>query len=270
MVSKKVFDEKMVDDIIIKMKYKESDITKYCFLIFSSKEEHIKIPIDCIENILHDKYNYEVKRLDQYLKSEDSHYKELTEQLKGCSFAVIILDGLRPNVVFEYGILKGLNKPCIVLLEENAKVDVKNYFLNPDEVEGGNPELDMDKHVSDIKDRYYIRYNKNNPEEIREKIQGEYLKKKRDIELEFIHMFFPDKEIVEKELKSEIKKLVDILEKKKTELTDEDKRLFDRIIHKIKQRVKKIQFKTPQIILFNYLSNINEIRKIPRSLRYDK
>ncbi len=39
-------------------------------------------------------------------------------------FGVVVLDGLRPNVVFEYGVLHELTKPVILLKEKNAILDI--------------------------------------------------------------------------------------------------------------------------------------------------
>ncbi len=237
---------KIVDDILIPLDFQETDKPRFCFVVFSSKEEHIEIVLDCVERVIKEKENYEVKRLDDSLKSEDSQYKELTDLLNECSFAVVILDGLRPNVVFEYGILKGLGKPCIVLLEKEANVDVLNYFPENERIEINNPKIDINKHFSDIKDRFYIRYNKNRPKEIREKIQKEYSKLKKDIDAEFIRMIFPNKDMVEKELKDHLIKLSNISKKKKDQLNAEDEKEFRIVLKKIDEIIKEHKVKLPK------------------------
>ena len=63
---------KIVDDIKIPLELEETDKTRFCFVVFSSKEEHIEIVIDCVERVIKEKENYEVKRLDNSLKSEDN------------------------------------------------------------------------------------------------------------------------------------------------------------------------------------------------------
>lgn len=82
---------------------------RICFVIFSSKEIHKEIVLDSIDSTFGNEYS--IKRLDESLKSEDSQEDELITMLNKCCFGIVIFDGLRPNVLFEYGILKGLNKP---------------------------------------------------------------------------------------------------------------------------------------------------------------
>lgn len=258
---------KIVDDIKIPLELEETDKTRFCFVVFSSKEEHIEIVIDCVERVIKEKENYEVKRLDNSLKSEDSQYKELTDLLSGCSFGVIILDGLRPNVLFEYGILKGLGKPCIVLLEEKANVDVINYFPEDKDIEIKNPKVDMDKHFSDIKDRFYVRYNKNRPKEIRDKIKKEYSKLKKDIDDEFIRMIFPRKDIVEKELKDHSVKLIEISKKKKDELNSEDETEIRLVMKKIDGIVKEYKIKLPKFYYINIAQILSDFGKFEDALK---
>jgi tetratricopeptide (TPR) repeat protein len=59
----------------------------------------------------------------------------------------------------------------------------------------------MDKHFSDVKDRFYVRYDKNRPKESRALIKDQYAKLKVAIENEFLHVLCPHKDvIVNKEL----------------------------------------------------------------------
>lgn len=204
---------KIVDDLLVTLKYQVEESPRSCFIVFSSREEHVEVVIDCIETVFEKIGKYQVVRLDQHLKSGDSQYTELTDLLATCCFAIIILDGFRPNVLFEYGVLKGLGKPCIVLLEENATVDVKGYFANQDEVPVSAPTIDIDKHFSDVKDRFYVRYNRNKPKQIRATLKAEYSKLKKRIEEEFFNILFPHWDIIEKEITLYLKTIVDVFNK---------------------------------------------------------
>lgn len=72
------------------------------------------------------------------------------------------------------------------------------------------PQIDMDKHFSDVKDRFYIRYNRNRPKQIRSLLKTEHSKLRDQIEAEFLHSMFPHKEIVESELKAHLSMIVDV------------------------------------------------------------
>ncbi|SRR5258708_2893096 len=88
------------------------------------------------------------------LTSGQSQLKEIERQIRECTFAVVCLDGLRPNVIHEYGYMRGIDKPVILLKEKNATVDVR-HFLGTSGLEASNPAnppLLMDSHLSNLKE----------------------------------------------------------------------------------------------------------------------
>lgn len=211
---------KIIDDIVVSLSFPHEEKNKNCLIVFSSRESHIEIAIDCIEMIIGKKYKYQVIRLDKYLSSQDSQYEEIFNIINECSIGVVILDGFRPNVFFEYGILKGLKKPCIVFKEINAKIDVLGFYKDiglSKKIE--NPSIDMDKHFSDVKDRFYVTYDKNNPKEIREKVNDEMVKLKQQIEDEYIRMLIPNKDILITEIKNKLIRSYEIYEKEIKEIS---------------------------------------------------
>jgi hypothetical protein len=57
------------------------------------------------------------------------HYEKTFEQLaEDCALGIVILDGLRPNVLLEFGILMGKNKPIIPLQDGKACVALKSFY----------------------------------------------------------------------------------------------------------------------------------------------
>lgn len=231
---------KTLEYMKIPIGFQDLKINRSCFIVYSSKEPHIEVVIDSIESIVKDKENFDVKRLGISVKSEDSHYQELLDLLNSCTFAVVILDGFRPNVIFEYGILKGLGKPCIVLLEKEATVDIVNYYLDTaKKYKITNPKIDMDKHFSDVKDRFYLNYDKNNPKGIRTLIQNEYAKIKDAIDKSFIRTIFPNVESVQKELRDCLITLSELASKRKDHLTSQDEMKFKLTIKLIENIINK-------------------------------
>jgi len=67
-----------------------------------------------------------------YLSDETEplqHYGKTFEQLaEDCALGIVILDGLRPNVLLEFGILIGKNKPIIPLQDEKACVAIRSFY----------------------------------------------------------------------------------------------------------------------------------------------
>lgn len=121
-------DEEFISEVEIKPKTELEQVTKSCFIVFSSKEEHIENVIDSIEMVIKGEYDFTVKRLDKEIGSDESQYETILDILKECSFGVVILDGLRPNVMFEYGLLKGLGKPVMVFKEKKCQYRCQKFL----------------------------------------------------------------------------------------------------------------------------------------------
>ena len=96
-------------------------------------------------------------------------------ELKSADIVVVILDGLRPNVVYELGLARGLRlsndaqKPHIVcIVEKDATVLVRNFFpsptkaptLNGAEATVLNPRLDSSRFLSDNSDLLLLVYDR--------------------------------------------------------------------------------------------------------------
>ena len=158
--------------------------TKKICVVVHPDENYVPYIQHIISNIgeVMDHY-FEVKTLPDDVKPQESNFQTILKLLKDCVLGIVILDGLRPNVVLEYGILLGLGKPIIVLKDSNAEIDIEN--LN-DKLKSqfekrkiSNPKLDIDKHLSDVKDLHWTRYNWGNPNELKE-IMEENLKSLKD------------------------------------------------------------------------------------------
>jgi len=98
-----------------------------------------------------------------YLSDETDplqHYEKTFEQLaEDCALGIVILDGLRPNVLLEFGILRGKNKPIIPLQDENACVAIKSFYQGNCQGSGlterrfselRDPPIGFFSHISDL------------------------------------------------------------------------------------------------------------------------
>jgi hypothetical protein len=98
-----------------------------------------------------------------YLSDETKplqHYEKTFEQLaEACALGIVILDGLRPNVLLEFGILLGKNKPIIPLQDEEACVAIKSFYQGNCQGSGLTerefsklkaPSLGFFSHISDL------------------------------------------------------------------------------------------------------------------------
>jgi tetratricopeptide (TPR) repeat protein len=257
-------DEEFISEVEIKPKTELEQVTKSCFIVFSSKEEHVENVIDSIEMVIKDKYDFTVKRLDKEIGSDESQYETILDLLKECSFGIAILDGLRPNVMFEYGLLKGLGKPVMVFKEKNASIDVRNFYIDKSKNERErieNPKIDYDKHLSDIKDRNYKEYDKNNLRDFRQILDDDFVKHKQDIINEIRRMMTPKGIISEEGLMSEqLNVIANKLAKTAKELIDQDEVEIDQTVKIIDNLAKEFRVEMPSEYYFG-LGNIYSNRQ---------
>ena len=156
------------------------------FVSYSSREPHVENLLDALNLVL--RKHFEQRRTPQALQSASSQYEQIIKGIEEASFCVVILDGLRPNVLFEYGIMVGKGKPVLLFKEQEAEVDIPSYYFS-EEAAGGtrtrpfdpnNPttwpsiaavpprtRLSVDSHFSDIKDQFQVTWYKFNPVETR-------------------------------------------------------------------------------------------------------
>jgi len=157
----------------------------YYFVSYSSRETHVGSLLDALQLVLRD--HFELRRTPATIESGESQYDRIVKDIEGASFGVVILDGLRPNVVFEYGIMVGKGIPVLLFKEETAEVDVEGYYTEVPPTQPGRdelllqqrPKLLIDSHFSDVKDRGWTTWFKFDPQKTRRVILEEY-RKKRD------------------------------------------------------------------------------------------
>jgi hypothetical protein len=162
----------------------------YCFVSYSSRESHISVLFPCLWIALSP--HFDLRLTPSALESGAGQRSQIVDLIMGCTFAVVVLDGLRPNVTYEYGLLEAHHRPVILLKEKNATVDVKS-LVGAETVTLGiaAPVLSIDSHFSDIKDVNYAEWNRLDPVATIKTIVQEYIKKRTKIE-DFIDITEPD------------------------------------------------------------------------------
>ena len=187
----KVEREILISEKLVPLREILKDKKKTCVVVCPDKKY-----VDYIENVIENIkkvmviYNIEVKTLSDTVKSQESNFQTILQLLKDCILGIVILDGLRPNVVLEYGILLCLTKPIIVLKDKNAKIDIEglddNLKDNLKKRHITNPKLDIDKHLSDVKDLHWTSYDWKSPDDFKENLQHELIEIKDKIILQII------------------------------------------------------------------------------------
>ncbi|KAA0001524.1 MAG: tetratricopeptide repeat protein, partial [Thermoplasmata archaeon] len=104
-----------------------------CVLVFPDKK-HVQnytfAPIlDIIKQTLIDT-GFKIRLLSDESRDVKRYIDEFVKIAKECVYGVVILDGFRPNVLLELGILLGLNKPITLIMSRDAKISVKTLYQN--------------------------------------------------------------------------------------------------------------------------------------------
>jgi len=115
------------------------------------------------------------------LVSGASQRDEISRLIENCSFAVVAINGLRPNVVFEYGALHAHGKPVILLRELDARVDIESYYGDAANLVASPVKLNFDTQLSDVKDVNYATWSRFSIRSTVDIIWTEYVKKKNEI-----------------------------------------------------------------------------------------
>lgn len=131
-----------------------------CVLVYSARPhvDYINPILSSIERKLRQK-GFETQLLGTEIKSGEDYLEKLEQLIQGCVLGVIVLDGLRPNVLFEFGFLMGKKKPIILLQSKEGCINIKTLFKSFQESglsEGSfknklkNPSIDISCHLSDF------------------------------------------------------------------------------------------------------------------------
>lgn len=114
-------------------------------------------------------------------RADDTIRRNFQKQIKDSQLIIVLLDGLRPNVVYEMGYAAALdNKKIICLCEKNATILVRNLYPDPLSVpcvNGSlqkilNPKLDIHTNLSDCSDLFILRYDRFNMEDLESQLQS--------------------------------------------------------------------------------------------------
>ncbi len=154
----------------------QSATRPYCFVSYSTREPHTNILIDCLRVVFTP--HFDVTLTPSALESGASQREKIGDLIAHCEFAVVILDGLRPNVIFEYGIIQGKGRPVFLFKEAEATVDIKGLFGNSVALGVPAPAINLDSQFSDVKDVNFTEWNRFDMQKTVKTVWKEYCKKK--------------------------------------------------------------------------------------------
>jgi len=150
----------------------------HAFIAYSSKKHvpYINEVLEVVNVVLKDMdiipFNF-----SKMIRAREKIPTKLREIITQSDMGIVILDGLRPNVVYEFGLLQTQGLHIIPLKKSDAKLSVKSFFYNPSTKDLDptlafgdfrykdaslrhlkEPLLDINSHLSDCQGEHIIIY----------------------------------------------------------------------------------------------------------------
>lgn len=150
------------------------------FIVYSSIDHvpYIEKVLNVV-NLVLKSLNIEPIYLSNKIRGGQLYPIRLQELITQSDMGIVILDGLRPNITFEYGLLSMGNIDIIPLKKIDAKVSIKSFFYNHaiNDMDSSlafgkwhfksaafrelkDPFLNINEHLSDCQGRHIIVYDK--------------------------------------------------------------------------------------------------------------
>lgn len=160
-----------------------------CFLVYSTREAHIEKVVDRLVDFLSNELNFQVFKLDEARIAGHPLLPDIIKYTKQCDLGIVLLDGLRPNVVLELGMLLANGTPCIILLERNSKINIGSLITDTGKTPLRPPQIKIDvpKHISDISNISWNQYTLEDDTAFRVLIRKEISKLTAEIKKDQSH-----------------------------------------------------------------------------------
>ena len=219
-------EQGFIEEVLKLIPQDENSVTTFpCVIVYATGKHvsYIDPVLDFLDEALR-AWGFQPQKLGDIVCSEEGYFDKIITLMKECVVGVVIFDGLRPNILFEYGLLKGMGKPVILLLGEGAEINVKTLYNNFTEVgfreqrqfdRMKNPRIELSRHFSDLgKHVNYFKWNsgKTDPQHISNVVRADLEKKKGDIIQEILRVIQKDSSFPQQSSEDILTPLTSILE----------------------------------------------------------
>src|SRR5713101_3141692 len=96
------------------------------FFSYSTAEESNFILSTLLWVVFHE--YYDIRLTPSALGSGGSQLEQIEKEISESLFGVVCLDGLRPNVIHEWGFMRGRQIPVILLKKDGATIDIRHFI----------------------------------------------------------------------------------------------------------------------------------------------
>lgn len=156
----------------MQIKFPEGELP--CLIVYSDQRhvDYINHILSQLERALTEN-GFKPQRLSHEIWSGEDYLNKIIELTDKCVLAIVILDGFRPNVLFEFGLLRGKLKPVIILKSKRAVINIKTLFrttqdsgLTEEEFKKlDDPIIDSPFHLSDFAGKHVSPIDRDASEE---------------------------------------------------------------------------------------------------------
>lgn len=157
-----------------------------CLIVYSS-QRHVPY-IDHILNIVQEclvNEGYNPIFLREEIKPGQDYLQQIKRLIRDSILGVVILDGFRPNLIFEFGMLIALNKCILVLKSNEAIITTKSFYTQSEDPKNrdsrlteaqfsklAEPYININRHLSDYAGKHIVYYDFTQVKRIRELINS--------------------------------------------------------------------------------------------------
>lgn len=128
--------------------------------------------------------------LGELIDSGENYTNTIKEIIRKSVLGVVILDGFRPNVILEFGMILILEKPVIVILTNKGQISIKGFYKSALDsglterkfIDLKEPIIDINEHLSDWAGSHYLFLDYNDPESLREEFNKQLDKMKAELD----------------------------------------------------------------------------------------
>jgi len=145
-----------------------------CFVSHSYLEEKFNNPLDAIARVVEGKFSFRMVTSSTYRGYDDARDK-IVQAIRNSAMVIVVLDDLKPNVTFEYGIASASDKVTILVKEEQSEVDISQFFPEAHDEDGRSPRASMAHHLGAIGADFFINYKSGEDDRLAAKLTREII-----------------------------------------------------------------------------------------------
>ncbi len=139
-----------------------------CFVSHSYLEEKFDNPLEAIRRVIEGKFGFKMITSSTFRGHDDARDR-IVQSIRDSALVIVVLDDLKPNVTFEFGIASASDKVTVLVKEEQSEIDISQFFPE------GRDDLGRGKQVGAIGAEFFINYKSGEDDRLVAKMTREII-----------------------------------------------------------------------------------------------